>query len=191
VTTPYQIDFRQLLIHPLRRILKEHSPRIETTTPFIMQSPLRILVAENNPDDAFFLRCAFEEAEVQASINFVHDGQELVDYLRGEPPFSNPLLYPVPTMLLLDLDLPRIDGFRFLAWLRKEPRMQDLVVVILSGSDRGSDFQRAAGLGAADYLIKPHNPQQLVPMVRKLVKSWHDLTAQSVVEPQAEMHPVA
>ena len=145
-----------------------------------MQPPLRILVAENNPDDAFFLRAAFEQAEMEASVNFVHNGQELLDYLRGEPPFGNPVVYPLPNMLLLDLDLPGMNGFRFLAWLRKESRLQDLLVVVLSGSGAGSDLERAYGLGAVDYLVKPHNPQELVPMVRKLEKLWHQVTAQAV-----------
>src|SRR5947207_9054971 len=113
-----------------------------------MQPLLRILVAENNPDDVFFLRIAFEQAEVQASLNFVHDGQELIDYLRGEAPFNNAVLYPFPSMLLLDLDLPLIDGFRFLAWLQKEPRAQGLPVIVWSGSDAPSNLERAYGLGA-------------------------------------------
>jgi CheY-like chemotaxis protein len=145
-----------------------------------MQAPLRILVAENNPDDAFFLRMAFEQAEVRASLNLVHDGQELIDYLRGEAPFNNPVLYPFPGMLLLDLDLPLIDGFHFLAWLQKEPTAQGLPVVVLSGSDVPANLERAYGLGAVDYLVKPHNPQELLPMVRKVEQLWYRLDATSV-----------
>jgi CheY-like chemotaxis protein len=143
-----------------------------------MQTTLRLLVAENNPDDAFFFRCAFEQAEIEASLNFVRDGQELLDYLQGEPPFTNRVLYPFPTLVLLDLALPRIDGFSFLAWLRKEPRMQDVAVVILTGSDSPVDFELAYGLGALEYMVKPQSPQQLVPMVRRLDKLWRELTAQ-------------
>jgi CheY-like chemotaxis protein len=151
-----------------------------------MHPPLRILVAENNPDDAFFLRCAFEQAEIEASVSFVRDGQELIDYLKGEPPFENPIVHPFPTMLLLDLDLPRIDGFRFLAWLQKEKRMQELIVIILSGSEVSLDFERAYGLGAVDYLVKPHNPQQLIPIVQNLQKLWLQLAG-----PSASSHPTA
>jgi len=140
-----------------------------------MPPPLQILAAENNPDDAFFLGCAFEEAEIDASINFVRNGQELVDYLCGEPPYGNRILYPFPTIVLLDLDLPRIDGFRFLAWLRKEPHMQDLVVVILTGSDLPGDLERAYGLGAVEYLVKPQSPAQLVPLMHRLEKLWREL----------------
>jgi len=145
-----------------------------------MQQSLQILVAENNPDDAFFLRSAFEQAESDASVNFVQDGQELLDYLRGEPPFNNRIVYPLPNMLLLDLDLPCIDGLRFLAWLQKEPRMQELVVVVLSGSSASSDLERAFGLGALEYLVKPHNPQELVDVVRKLERLWYQLTTHSL-----------
>jgi CheY-like chemotaxis protein len=141
-----------------------------------MQDPLRILVAENNPDDAFFLQCAFEEADIEASINFVRDGQELIDYLRGEPPFGNRILYPFPTMVLLDLALPRVDGFRFLTWLKNEPIMHDLLVVVLTGSDSPPDLERAFGLGAIDYLVKPQRPQELVPIVRRLDRLWQEVS---------------
>lgn len=150
-----------------------------------MPPSLHILVAENNADDAFFLRCAFEEARIEASINFVHDGQELVDYLRGEPPFSNRVLYPIPTMVLLDLALPRIDGFRVLAWMQKETWMQSLVVVVLSGSELPADFERAYGLGAIEYLVKPQSPQQLVPMVRRLQELWREINAPSIAHSQS------
>lgn len=140
-----------------------------------MQTPLRILVAENDPDDAFFLQNAFEEAQIGASVNFVRDGQELMDYLHGEPPFGNRVLYPFPTMVLLDLSLPRTDGFRLLAWLRTEPRMKDLVVIVLTGSNLPGNLERAYGLGAFEYLVKPQSPQQLVPIVRRLDQIWREL----------------
>jgi len=156
-----------------------------------MLTPLRILVAENNPDDAFFLRSAFEQAESEASVNFVRDGQELVDYLRGEPPFGNRILYPFPGMVLLDLALPRVDGFGFLAWLRKEPLLKDLVVVILTGSEHPADFERACGLGAVEYLLKPQSPQQLVSIVRRLEQLWRELNAQPTAREPAILRDTA
>ncbi len=154
-----------------------------------MQIPLRILVAEDNPDDVFFLRIAFEQAGLLASVNFVRDGRELTDYLKSEPRFANRLLYPPPTMLLLDLGLPYIDGFRFLTWLRKEPDLQDLAVIILSGSEASLDFERSYGLGAIDYLVKPHNPQQLISMIHKLERIWQQLNAQPVLDTAGNLPP--
>jgi|ERR1051326_1240982 CheY-like chemotaxis protein len=143
-----------------------------------MQSLFRVLVAENNPDDLFFLEGAFEQAEIVASVNYVRDGQELLDYLRGEPPFGNRVLYPFPTMVVLDLALPRIDGFRVLAWLRNEAGLQDLVLVVLSGSEVPEDLERAYGLGALEYIVKPSRPQDLVLVVRRLERLWRELNAE-------------
>ncbi|HWX19673.1 MAG TPA: response regulator [Candidatus Binatia bacterium] len=130
-----------------------------------MPAPLRILVAEDDENDILILKHAFRKAELPWAVNFVRDGQQLLDFLQRKPPFQNPTAYPAPNLLLLDLHLPRIDGFQALAWLRGQPRFSELAVIVLSGCNHPDDVKRAYTLGAAHYLVKRHDPRQLLEML--------------------------
>lgn len=142
-----------------------------------MSAPLRILVAEDDEDDAYLLRCAFEQAALHATVHFVADGQELIDYLQGLAPFDDPVASPLPTLLLLDLDLPRVSGLEALAWLRAQPRLRNLTVVVLSGSDEPAERARVRDLGVLDFLSKPRQPRDLVRILRELVELWQKITS--------------
>ncbi len=145
-----------------------------------MSAPLRILVAEDNEEDAHLLRCAFERARMDASVYFVKDGQELIDYLEGRSPFADPVAHPLPTLLLLDLELPRVSGLEALVWLRRQARLQKLTVVVLSGSERPKDIGRARELGVLDCLAKPRHPGDLVGILRELELLWRKITSPPV-----------
>src|SRR5262245_31179036 len=137
-----------------------------------MDSPLRILVAEDELEDELFLRRAFAKAGVNAPIYFARDGQEVVDYLQGKPPFENPVEFPLPNLLLLDLKLPHISGLKVLEWLRGQPGLSRLLVVVFSASRDSEDVTRAYALGANAYIIKPHDPSELVQIVQRLQNYW-------------------
>src|SRR5258708_38008339 len=92
-----------------------------------MDTPLRILVAEDELDDVLFLQRAFVKARVSPPIHFARDGREVMDYLLSKPPFDNPVEFPLTNLLLLDLKLPRIRGFDVLVWLRVDPGLMWLV----------------------------------------------------------------
>ncbi len=145
-----------------------------------MSAPLRILVAEDDKDDAHLLRCAFQQAQLEATVHFVADGQELIDYLQGAAPFDDPVSHPLPTLLLLDLDLPRVSGLGVLGWLRTQPSLRKLTVVVLSGSEQPLDRARARDLGVLDFLSKPRQPQDLVRILRELEGLWHKITSAPV-----------
>jgi len=131
-----------------------------------------ILLAEDEKTDAYFVQWAFRTAELPHHICCVQDGQEAIDYLSGEGVYGNRAEYPVPDLLLLDLKMPRLDGFAVLTWLRRRPNFAALPVVVLSSSQFPADVQRACGLGAADYHVKPGNPQKLVELARHLHERW-------------------
>jgi CheY-like chemotaxis protein len=133
-----------------------------------MDTPLRILVAEDDLGDELLLRRAFEKASVKAPVHFAHDGQEVVDYLAGKAPFENPVAYPLPTLLLLDLKLPRLDGFEVLRWLRVQPGLRRMIVVVFTASERPQDISRAYSFGANSYVVKPHDSEALVRVVQQL-----------------------
>jgi CheY-like chemotaxis protein len=131
-----------------------------------------ILVAEDDPTDAYFFQRAFSRAGLPVTLHFVRDGQEAVEYLQGEGQFADRARYPLPQLVLLDLKMPRLDGFDVLEWVRKQPGMNGLQIVIFSSSDEPKDMNRAYGLGANWYLVKPHSMGELNALVGRFKKFW-------------------
>ena len=136
-----------------------------------------ILVAEDDPTDAYFLQRAFRRAGLPVVLHFVRDGQEAIDYLQGEGRFADRATYPLPHLVLLDLRMPRLDGFDVLEWVGKHPAFSGLHFVIFSSSTAPGDMERAYGLGANSYLVKPHNLEELNSLVGRFKKFW--LTGES------------
>jgi CheY-like chemotaxis protein len=143
-----------------------------------MDTPLRILVAEDKWVDVLLLRRAFAKAGVNPPIYFAQDGQQVMDYLLGNPPFDNPVEFPLPNLLLLDLKLPRVSGFEVLEWLRSYQGLSRLLVVVFSASGGAEDVTRAYELGANAYIIKPHEPEELVRIVERLQRYWLNIHAE-------------
>lgn len=131
-----------------------------------------VLYAEDEPDDVFFLQLAWKEAGVPNPLVAVQDGQEAIRYLAGEAHYADRQKYPAPALLLLDLKLPIHSGFDVLRWLRQQPGLAALRVVILSGSDLQADHERARALGVIDYVIKPSSPALLTDIVRQRFSTW-------------------
>ena len=135
----------------------------------------RVLIAEDDPSDAFLLQRAFNAAGVPASLHFVRDGQEAIDYLGGQSNYADRVTYPLPDLLLLDLKMPRLNGFDVLEWLRQQPGLKRLLVTILTSSDQARDIDRAYDLGANSYLLKPHGTNELAELVQRVQRYWLDL----------------
>src|SRR5437870_2600038 len=114
----------------------------------------RVLIAEDDPMDIFLLQRAFAAAGVPASLRFVRDGQEVLDYLGGEAGYADREAHPLPDLMLLDLKMPRLNGFDVLGWLRNRPGLKRLLVAVLTSSDHPEDINRAYDLGVNSYLLK-------------------------------------
>ncbi len=140
-----------------------------------MEIPVMILVAEDDPNDVMLLKRAFYKAGVNVPIRFVRDGQEVIDYLEGRPPFEDPVQSPVPTLLLLDLKMPRLNGFEVLEWLHRQALLHRLPVVVFSASSEPEDRRRAYSLGAGSYVVKPQDPKQFMEVVQLLKRYWVDI----------------
>ena len=131
-----------------------------------------ILVAEDDPTDAYFFQRAFKRAGIPVTLHFVRDGQEVLDYLQGEGQFTDRTAHPLPQLVLLDLKMPRLDGFGVLEWVREQPAFNGLQLVIFSSSEEPKHINRAYGLGANWYLVKPHSMDELTALVGRFKKHW-------------------
>jgi CheY-like chemotaxis protein len=131
-----------------------------------------ILVAEDEETDAMLLRLAAEQAGVSHPISVVADGKELITYLQGDPPYADRSQHPLPTVILLDLKMPRMNGFEVLSWLSSRPAFKHIPAIVLSSSCSPEDIARARALGAAEYYTKPHMLSELTNIIRNLATRW-------------------
>jgi len=122
--------------------------------------------------DTLLLQRALDKAGPLFNAQFVADGQEVLDYLQGDNRFADRDQFPVPGLIILDLKMPRLNGFDVLNWLKAQPRHCTTPVVILSSSDDPSDVTRAYSLGASTYLVKPPRSEDLHGLVRTFQDYW-------------------
>ena len=134
--------------------------------------PHPILVVEDNADDFFFLERAFKLAEVPNELRHADDGQRALDYLQGAGLFTDRAANPLPSLILLDLKLPLMHGFEVLGWIRKQPALKHIVVIVLTSSSEVRDVERAYELGANAFLVKPTSVDKLIEIVRSLETFW-------------------
>ena len=131
-----------------------------------------ILLVEDNSSDVILTKHALKKAKLLNPVQVAKDGEMAVDYLSGIEPYNNRDKYPLPVMILLDLHLPAKSGLEVLAWLRQQPTLKDLPVVVLSASNRANDVNRAYDLGISSYVIKPVAFDALLKVMRYLNQYW-------------------
>jgi CheY-like chemotaxis protein len=136
----------------------------------LVEEPI-VLLVDDSEDDARLVRGAFERAGLVAPLQVARDGEEVIAYLRGDGAYADRTRYPLPTALLLDLNLPRQDGFAVLAWIRGQPAHKRLGVYVLSASSRAADIQHAYDLGANSFLVKPGTQDELTLVAQGLL-AW-------------------
>ena len=146
----------------------------------------KTLVVEDDPNVALLLQMAFKRAGVRSTIHFVSDGVEAIDYLRGKQLFDKVAASTLPGLLLLDLSMPRLNGFGVLEWLRMHPHLRPGRVVVLTSSTNPNDWARAQALGADDYLAKPVMRSELRNLVDQLQRCAVDRPESMRVDLPAE-----
>jgi CheY-like chemotaxis protein len=143
---------------------------------------IRVLLVEDDPNDIVLTRRAFRKAELPEPIAVVEDGEQAVAYLSATGEFADRRAHPLPDLILLDLKLPRMSGLEVLAWLREQPGLQRMPVVVLTSSRESSDVNRAYELGANSYLLKPVTFDSLAKIVSDLDRYWGVLNVLPEVE---------
>ena len=131
-----------------------------------------VLLVEDREDDVLLIRQAFEQSQICNPLFVVRSGEEAVFYLKGEGRFSNRDEYPLPDLLLLDLKMPGMDGFEVLAWIRQQPGLSSLRILVLTSSDQIRDVNRAYQLGANSFLVKPQDFSDLTQLSKIIKDFW-------------------
>jgi CheY-like chemotaxis protein len=131
-----------------------------------------ILLAEDEEDYVLLLKRAFSEAKIQNPSYVVSTGPELMSYLKGEGKFVNRDEYPLPDLLLVDIKLPGFTGLEVLGWVRSQPGLSGLRVLVLTSSDHMKDVNDAYRLGANSFLLKPYDFSDLVYLAKMIQEFW-------------------
>jgi CheY-like chemotaxis protein len=131
-----------------------------------------ILVADDDVHDAMLVKMAVQRASLSLQLTTVRDGQEAIDYLLGRAAFADRDSHPFPKLLLLDLKMPRLSGFDVLDFVRNQPGLRQLPIVIFSSSDDPKDIKRAYDGGANSYLCKPNSNDDLSALLKALEEYW-------------------
>ncbi len=134
-----------------------------------------ILMADDDADDREMARDAFAEARLGNDLRFANDGVELLDYLYRRGKFSDPKDAPSPGIILLDLNMPRLDGLQALREIRNDERFRHIRVVVLTTSNSERDILASYNLSAASYITKPVTFEQLVEVIRSFGKYWLEI----------------
>ncbi|MEX1019401.1 MAG: response regulator [Litorilinea sp.] len=133
--------------------------------------PIWVLAAEDDPDDRLLVREAFAEAELPCELDFVEDGNALLDYLLGRGDFAD-RQGQRPRLILLDLNMPGKDGREALAEIKAHPKLRRIPVVVMTTSKAEQDIIQSYELGVSSFIVKPLTFDGLVDVVRTLGKYW-------------------
>ena len=146
-------------------------------------APRTILLVEDNEDDVFFMQRAIRSCGIEHHVQVAEDGQVAIDYLSGTGQYKDRQKFPLPFLIFLDLKMPRRSGLDVLQWIRTQPHLKTMLVLILTTSREDSDVQRAYELGVNSFLVKPPGADQLKDLVALIKSYWLE-------NPQLALAPV-
>jgi CheY-like chemotaxis protein len=139
-----------------------------------MDPSLTVLLAEDNRDDALLMQAAFKQNGLMRPPHIVEDGEEAIAYLKGEGIYADRIRYPFPGLIILDLKMPRANGFDVLQWLKEHPDLRVIPTIVWSASSDVRDVKHAYCLGANGYLCKPSDFPEFKAMVGRMLAFWED-----------------
>jgi CheY-like chemotaxis protein len=136
---------------------------------------ITILLADDDEDDQMLAQQAFEECRLTNELRIVQDGEELLDYLHGRGDYAAPGAAPRPGLILLDLNMPRLDGREALREIKATPALRSIPVVVLTTSKQEQDILRSYDLGVNSFITKPVTFEGLVDVIKTLGRYWFEL----------------
>jgi CheY-like chemotaxis protein len=138
-------------------------------------SPIMILMADDDADDRMLTRQALEESRLANDLRFVEDGEQLMDYLRRQGRYTSPEVAPRPGLILLDLNMPRMDGREALKEIKSDPGLRQIPIVVLTTSKAEEDIYRSYDLGVNSFITKPVTFDGLVEVMRSVGQYWFEI----------------
>lgn len=158
-------------IRPISKAM--HRLTISTRVRYFSESAV-ILLAEDEEDYMLLIRDAFRRAGIRNPLYVVWNGEEMIHYLKGQGKYADRAEYPLPDLLLLDLKMPRMNGFEVLEWVRNQPSLAHLRILVLTSSDEKRDVDKAYQLGANSFMVKPIEFEELTELSRFIKNFWLD-----------------
>lgn len=153
--------------------------------------PITLLVADDDLEDCLLLREALEENRLINDLRFVHDGEELMAYLRQEGQYAADDAAPRPGLILLDLNMPRKDGREALGEIKSDPNLHQIPVVVLTTSRAEEDIDRSYELGVNSYITKPVTFASFMDMIQTLGKYWFEVVELPSSRPETHQAAVS
>jgi two-component system, response regulator len=140
-----------------------------------MNSKLTILLADDDADDRLMAKEALEESRLLNPLDMVEDGEQLLKYLRRTDEFAHLTDQPLPGLILLDLNMPRMDGREALKAIKTDPKLCHIPIIVLTTSKAEEDIYRTYNLGVNSFITKPVSFSSLVDLMRNLGKYWFEI----------------
>lgn len=134
-----------------------------------------ILLVEDNPMAVELIISAFNDKETDNSIHMVQSGEEAIDYLFGNNKYSARNIYPIPSIILLDLKMTGIDGFDVLKKIKNTPVLKRIPIIIFSSSKNNDDIKKCFDLGANSYIRKPISFEDLIDTIESINTYWNTI----------------
>lgn len=132
-----------------------------------------VLLVEDDINDIFIVKRAFRSAHIPNPLQVVTDGEEAISYLRGDGKYADRKVYPLPRLMVMDINMPRRSGFEVLEWVKgKAQPLRRMPIIIVSSSDSPADINRAYELGANAYMIKPMNYRAVEHLFESITHYW-------------------
>jgi CheY-like chemotaxis protein len=134
--------------------------------------PINVLLAEDDPDDRYLISEALDESRLNIHLYIVEDGDELLDYLNRRGNYADEVKWPIPGLILLDLNMPRKDGREALVEIKADPRLRRIPVVVLTTSRAEEDVDRTYETGISGYIQKPVSFTGLLEVMNAIGLYW-------------------
>ncbi len=131
-----------------------------------------VLLVEDDLNDIFLVKRAFKLAQIPNPLQVATDGEEAINYLRGDGKYADRAAYPLPRLIVMDIKMPRRTGFEVLAWVKGDALLRRIPIVIVSSSDNPADINRAYELGANAYMVKPVDFRAVEHLFQSITHYW-------------------
>ena len=138
-------------------------------------NPITILLADDDPDDRMLALDALSESRLGNKMYCVEDGEELMEYLRHQGSYADPACAPRPGVILLDLNMPHMDGREAIRALKADPELRLIPIVVLTTSKAQQDVLRSYELGVSSFIVKPVTFADLVEVMQEIGRYWFQI----------------